>query len=320
MDLAPLEIDLVRQNPGVDPRLHVWGWEVPVYLFLGGLAGGLMVAAALLARGRGAEERSPALRLLPWAAPLLLSLGMGALFLDLAYKAHVLRFYGTLRASSPMSWGAWILLLVYPAALLQGAEGLAAADLARLAASRVPLAAPLARLLGRISAWARARADLVRGAAIALGAALALYTGVLLGTLGTARPAWASAALAPLFLASGLSAGAALLLLAPVSSEERGALRRLDLGAIAAEGALLFLYVVGLASAGGAGHGAATLLLRGAFALPFLGLVVGAGLLLPAALEAAEERLPRGLARLAPALVLAGGLALRFVIVAAGQA
>jgi hypothetical protein len=46
--------------------------------------------------------------------------------------------------------------------------------------------------------------------------------------------------------------------------------------------------------------------------------VVGAGLALPVALELLEARL-RVAAWLAPALVLAGGLALRWIVVAAGQ-
>lgn len=25
-----------RMNPEIDPILHIWGWEIPLYLFLGG--------------------------------------------------------------------------------------------------------------------------------------------------------------------------------------------------------------------------------------------------------------------------------------------
>ena len=38
-----LEIVTSRANPMIDPTLHVWGWEVPVYLFLGGWVAGSMV-------------------------------------------------------------------------------------------------------------------------------------------------------------------------------------------------------------------------------------------------------------------------------------
>ena len=43
---------------------------------------------------------------------------MGGLFLDLEHKLFLFRFYTTFQPASPMSWGAWILLLVYPVLLL----------------------------------------------------------------------------------------------------------------------------------------------------------------------------------------------------------
>ena len=42
---------------------HIWGWEIPVYLFLGGLSAGLMIIAALVPK-----KESMAVRLLPFAA------------------------------------------------------------------------------------------------------------------------------------------------------------------------------------------------------------------------------------------------------------
>ena len=38
-----IEFTSTRANLLVDPFLHVWGWEIPVYLFLGGLAAGLLI-------------------------------------------------------------------------------------------------------------------------------------------------------------------------------------------------------------------------------------------------------------------------------------
>jgi hypothetical protein len=106
------ELEVARHSHLVDPTLHVWGWEIPVYLFLGGMAAGVMVLTTLLLARPG--ERSRALRWLPFAAPLLVTVGMGALFLDLEHKLFVWRFYLAFRWTSPMSWGSWILLVVYP--------------------------------------------------------------------------------------------------------------------------------------------------------------------------------------------------------------
>src|SRR5512144_114912 len=116
------EIDIARHSYPIDPVLHVWGWEIPVYLFLGGMAAGVMILSSLLSLRR--EERSPAARWLALAAPALVSLGMVALFLDLAHKLYAWRFYLAFRWTSPMSWGAWILLLVYPASLGLALAGL----------------------------------------------------------------------------------------------------------------------------------------------------------------------------------------------------
>jgi protein NrfD len=75
-----LEVVTSRHNPLIDPRLAVWGWEIPVYLFLGGLVAGLLVLGALCELSHPDRPRSRALRLMPFAALGLLSLGMLALF------------------------------------------------------------------------------------------------------------------------------------------------------------------------------------------------------------------------------------------------
>jgi formate-dependent nitrite reductase membrane component NrfD len=37
-----------RANELIDPALHIWTWEVAMYLFLGGLTAGIMVFAACM--------------------------------------------------------------------------------------------------------------------------------------------------------------------------------------------------------------------------------------------------------------------------------
>ena len=307
-----VELDTSRHNTLVDPALHVWGWEIPTYLFLGGVAAGILILGALLAGRPG--PRSRAARLLPLAAPVLVSAGMLALFLDLAHKVHVWRFYAAFRWTSPMSWGAWILVAVYPVSILFGLGTLADADVEAVAArSRA-----LGGVVRTLRAAALPRLGGLRRAAVLAGAALGVYTGVLLSALG-ARALWASALLGPLFLASGLSTGAAFLMLFPVGADERRVLARWDLAAIGVEAAIVLLWLVGLATGSAAGRDAAALLLGGRFTAPFWALVVAAGLAVPAALEALEERLHLRATAAAPALVLAGGLALRWILVAAGQ-
>jgi protein NrfD len=289
-----IEFESTRNNHLIDPALHVWGWEIPLYLFLGGMAAGIMVISALIGRRIPPEKQSPILRLLPLAAPVILSIGMLALFLDLENKLHVYRFYLAFRWTSPMSWGSWILLAIYPATIF-------------FALARIGWIGPK---------WL----PLLERANLILGVALGAYTGVLLSTLG-ARALWSSLLLAPLFLVSGVSAGIALAMLLRVTHEEHEILRRWDVLAIAIEIVLLAAFFIDLATSGGAaGRAAASMFFGGPYTAVFWSLVIVAGLIVPLLLEVFEKQRQLRATIVAPGLLLIGGLALRWIFVAAGQA
>jgi len=313
--MRPDLIELVthKSNAHIDPTLHIWGWEIALYLFLGGLTAGLLVLPALLGRARKDKPLSPWLQWMPLVGLLFISLGMGALFLDLEHKRSVWRFYLALRPSSPMSWGAWILLAVYPAGLLLS---LASLDVDRRA--RASLISWIGDPSSRIAAWSAARVGTIRWFAVAVGAGLGLYTGLLLGTLG-ARLQWSTALLGPLFLTGGLSTGAAFMLLFPLDNEDAHTLLRWDLRAIAVELALIGLMVVGFASGDAPSRLAAEALLGGAWTASFWSLVVVLGLLVPLTMEALELRGRVRMSPVTPVLILIGGLALRAILLAAGQ-
>ena len=93
--------------------------------------------------------------------------------------------------------------------------GIAEGNLQRPQTQAVVLVLPL-RDPGLLALQARTLAE-VAPDRLVLGIGLGAYTGVLLGTLG-ARPAWSSAVLGPLFLVSGLSTGAALMMLFSLGS------------------------------------------------------------------------------------------------------
>ncbi len=270
-------------------REPVWHWEIPVYLFLGGLTAGLMILGALAGKR---ENASKAMRLLPLLAPVVLSIGMLALFLDLGQKLHVLQFYTSFRITSPMSWGAWILVAVYPATIALG--------LARAGILTIPNIERLER------------------ANVVLGIALGAYTGILLATLG-ARALWSSAMLAPLFLVSGISTAAAVVMLLPITQEEHRSVRRWDVLAIVVELALIALFFIHLAGSGTRGREAVALFFGGAYTATFWSFVIVAGLALPLALELTESRRRLRPTLAAPVLLLIGGFALRWILVAAGQ-
>jgi protein NrfD len=337
-----LDITTTRHNPFVDPVLSVWNWEIPVYLFLGGVIAGMMVLGGLnmlrLLKGERPEGfysvQTPVLGF------VLLNLGMGALFLDLAHKLYVFRVYLAFEPTSPMSWGSWVLILVFPVLILS-------------ALIRLPQAWPwLDERVPALRGWSEAL--LARPGAIRilgylnvfLGIGLGIYTGILLSTM-VARPLWNSAILGPLFLVSGLSAAAAMVhlvsSLVPGHPAPRGflggalamlvqplgerppapgtatGLVRADLAFLAVELVLIGLLLIGLVSSSASHAAAAQIILTGQFAALFWGGVIAIGIVLPLLLQLLElgHRIPH---TVVPALlVLAGGFALRWVMVGAGQ-
>jgi formate-dependent nitrite reductase membrane component NrfD len=212
-----------------------------------------------------------------------------------------------------MSWGAWILLGIYPVSI-----GLAWATTPQVRKARVRERIAALPLLGRVEGWAVERPHLLAHLSIVLGAALGIYTGVLLGTMA-ARPLWNSALLGPLFLVSGLSTGAAFMLLYRLSDRERVFLGRADMGLIAAELALLALWMMGLASGGAASQAALASITGGPWTAAFWTLVVTLGLLVPLAGEWFEHKHGVVPGRGTAILVLMGGFALRWILVFGGQ-
>lgn len=310
-----IEATTTRSNPGIDPSLHIWGWEIVAYLFLGGLVAGMFVLAAGLELKSGERSRSAALRLAPFGALALLSLGMLFLWLDLAHRLWAWRFYMFFHATSPMSWGAWILVLIYPVGLLHGLGSLDESQRAWLR-GRTPGA--LAGLLGKGLAWADGSRRGLLLTSVGMGIGLGIYTGLLLGTMPS-RIAWNSAVLGPLFLASGISTGAALLLLLPLGEAERKTLVAWDAAAIVGELVLIALMLLGWATSGDAGKWAVGQFLGGPYTAVFFSCVVVLGLLVPLVMEAVEAKRHLPFAAILPVLILSGGLALRWILLSAGQ-
>ena len=307
-----LEFTTTRLNPHVDPALHVWGWEVPFDLFLGGAVAGLLVLYALVMLFRREGEFPTVVRVAPLLAAPLLGIGLLFLFLDLEYKLHAFRFYTTFEVTSPMSWGSWILLATMAVGGLQFLYTIA--ELPRLQAASIGKW-KCWELLRRISPSQR------RGLAFVglfLGVGLGTYTGLLLAS-SVARPLWNSGLIAPIFLVSGIATGAAILLIASRSTIERWWLALCLVVGLAAELLLIVMWLGDLAHGGRASFEAGAILLGGSFTASFWTFTVVIGLLMPGLLEVQALRGKWRATLVAPVLVLIGGLALRLIIVQAGQ-
>ncbi len=298
-----------RMNPKIDPVLHAWGWEIPVYLFLGGLAAGLLFFAGLYYVLGKENQLSTAVKKAPLLAPVALMLGLFALFLDLHHKAFFWRLYTTIKLESPMSWGAWTLMLVTPVSMIWAAlhirEWFPNWDwkfkfLKDFEAFMHKFKMPMA--------W------LMMISAVVLG----IYTGILLSAFN-ARPLWNTSILGPLFLASGLSAGAAVIMLLSKDHAERKLFAKIDLLVIGVELFFIIHMFMGFIASTQAQQDAAHLFLGGELTAVFWVFVVLLGMALPAALEIIELRGKHVPVIVPVALILVGSFMLRWIITHAGQ-
>jgi formate-dependent nitrite reductase membrane component NrfD len=155
----------------------VWTWEIPAYLFTGGLAAG----SALLAAGADLTSNRSLARSMQCATLAATVVSGGLLVADLGVPHRAHHMLRVIKPTSPMSVGSWLLTS------FAGSTTVATAS----------------TLSGRFAGVGRA----ARLAAAALAPALATYTGVLVAD--TAVPAWHEAReTLPMLFAAGAAASA----------------------------------------------------------------------------------------------------------------
>jgi protein NrfD len=153
---------------------------------------------------------------------------------------------------------------------------------------------------------------------IVLSVILGIYTGILLSAFN-ARPLWNTSILGPLFLVSGMSTGAATILLMSKSKEERRTMSWIDLLLIVVEIFFITHLIMGMKAGSQVQIDAVSLFLGGQFTVSFWVFVILLGLVFPAILEIVE-RLGYHIPVVIPVvLILLGGLMFRFIMVEAGQ-
>jgi protein NrfD len=298
-----------RMNQLIDPHLHIWGWEISLYLFLGGMAAGILAVAALyFIRGREKDYRT-AVRITPFLAPVLLVIGLLALFIDLRHKLFFWQLYINIRLQSPMSWGAWTLMVITPVSFIWCA--LHIKELFPKWDWKYQWLYDIETFLNK---YKKTLAWIMLIYAIILG----IYTGILLSAFN-ARPLWNTSIMGPLFLASGLSAGAAATLLLSKDKKERKQFARIDLVLIGIELFLIIHMFMGFLASTQVQIDAARMFLGGPYTMSFWIFVVILGMLLPASLEIMELGKYHIPVKIPAFLVIFGSLMLRFVIVYAGQ-
>ena len=298
-----------RMNHLIDPQLHIWHWQIPLYLFLGGLAAGIMFFAAFYTIKGKTDKFQTTVRIAPFIAAIALVLGLLALFLDLKHKLFFWRLYTTFRIDSPMSWGAWVLMAITPITFIWCALNINVL---------FPKWNWKFQWIKDILAFVKKHIISISWITLLLSIILGIYTGILFSAFN-ARPLWNTSILGPLFLSSGLSAGAAAIILMSKSHYERKTLAKIDLIIIGIELFLIIHMFMGFLASTQVQIDAANLFLGGPYTAAFWVFVVTLGLVIPLLLESLELRGYKMPVFIAPSLVLFGSLMLRFIIAYAGQ-
>jgi hypothetical protein len=192
-----------------------WKEEIPTYLFLGGLAAG----SGLVGAG-GSARNLPALRRRGRIAALVaVALGGGALAKDLGRPERALNMMRTMKLTSPMSVGSWIL-----AAFGAFAGVAAAAEVGRELPDQDGLLAKTLRVVDPPAAI---------GSAL-FSAPLAAYTAVLLSD--TVAPTWhESYRELPFVFVGSANAAAAGLALVMSPADQNGPVRKMAVSGAALE-------------------------------------------------------------------------------------
>lgn len=293
----------------IDPNLEIWGFPIAFYLFLGGLAAGILLFASVVVL-LGKEDKLPATaKWAPLITPILLTVGLLALIVDLSHKLYVWQLYLTIRLESPMSWGAWVLLIVTPISFLWAFADLR--DLFPKLDWKLPW-------LYKIETFVRENRKVIAWILIPLCVILGIYTGILLSAFN-ARPLWNSTILGPLFLISGLSTAAAAIILFAKSHYEVALFSKIDIILIIIEIGLIIHLIMGYYAGTEMQVEAVDILIKGELSTMFFVFFIFLGLIVPLITEI-FELLGTKIPIFVPALlVLMGGLVFRILMVEAGQ-
>lgn len=298
-----------RNIPNIDPYLNIWHWQIPIYLFLGGLAAGILFFAGAFTI-LGKEHKMPAtVKKAPMIVPFALVIGLFMLFLDLKHKLYFWQLYTTVRLESPMSWGAWVLMIITPLSIVWSAS---------YVREVFPNWDWKFKFLYKIEAWVIKNRIFIAWPMAVYAVILGIYTGILLSAFN-ARPLWNTSILGPLFLVSGMSTGAAVIMLMSKDHKERKIMGRIDIVLIVVELFFIIHLFMGFLAGSEVQINAANLFLGGKFTAPFFAFVVILGLIFPAVLEAMELKGYKLPVIIPALLILLGGLIFRFLMVEAGQ-
>ena len=304
--LLDLPLQGIPPSPTWFTQSPEWGWFIVFYFFLGGIAGGAAFLSGLLdLLGNPLDRRMT--RIGYWIALLAIAIGGPILIIDLTRPERFWHMIWKSDTGGPMfkyysaiSLGIWIILgLVLFVAL---------AALAALAdTGRFPRGFSIfgEGVLGKIVALA----------CVLFGSALAGYTGLVLS--GTNRPLWGDSAwITLLFLLSGISTGAAAMILFGWRQGNPGTIRWIEQMEQYSSILELVVLVIIAVTIWSVVHA----VWSGVWAAILIVGVIILGIMVPAALRAGPRTLGAATIPIAAVLVLVGGFLLRTVVILSSEA
>ncbi|GLP95432.1 cytochrome c nitrite reductase subunit NrfD [Paraferrimonas sedimenticola] len=300
----------------------VWHWPIAWYLFLAGVSAGAVTFAIFLKHIKlgWAAYRSPYFQAAAIIAPISIFLGLGILVVDLTKPLEFWKILVFYNPRSVMSMGV-LVLMVYQLVLFLWLGCAFQQPIMEWVEQRAPKLQPWLERLWRFEAA-------YTGVLVILAVSLGAYTGFLLSAL-VGYPMLSNPVLPLLFLISGLSSGAAAVLLGgiwlkgqPDAAEVRF-IHGIEIPLILLEIVMLFTFFSGLILSGGRSEVAAMQALGpGFWGVVFWVGIVSLGMVLPLfanlIMGATAKRTVRYVAMTA-SFSLLGVLLLRHFVLYAGQ-
>ncbi len=322
----------------MEGQIHIhWNWIVAVDLFAAGLSAGAFIISAT-AYFLGKERYENLTRIGAYIAPFPVMVGIAALIGDLERPHLFWKLFLTLKPSSVMSLGSWLLLFFSVFSLLHFYLWLPQ----RFDYLKILPAIQSNRFLSRFRGDNLTKIrGLVAGFGIPISIGVGIYTGVLLGAL-TARPFWNNPMLPMLFLISAMMTGSASICFVGcfikgfrgMSRENiktnKFMIHSIDFTLMVFSIIAVFLFILGLYVSPRSSAASVHLIMGGEFTFLFWALVVGVGILLPLSLEV-YELIPHYIEQVElrehnpwvsgviTTSVLIGGFTMRYIVLYAGQ-
>lgn len=290
-------------------------WLIAVYLFFAGISGGALGLTLLMGKLRHQSQDTPVFKAASILSLVTIGLGMICLVVDLVEPLNFWRILVFFNVTSVMSLGVMVLNLYIPITLI----------LVLIAFREEFSFIPKLEILARLGHWLNRWRSFFTWVGLVLAFVICAYTGFLISAL-VRFPLINTSVLPALFVASGLSAGAAATRLVATAlfganhhDPEMVVLHKAEWPIMAAEVFCLLMIVVGLLMGYAGSQVTAMAFTTGMWATVFWVGVVGVGFVVPIVVHFVTRAHSMTAFWLSGLAAVAGMMCLRLFILYSGQ-